>query len=132
MSRPPPPALSLSQRKNVNLFSYSADSLLLDSTFVITEVDQQKYDRVSRITGFREDLKFFLDIHCELYPVAEGETIQLSIASTLSLDGSKDDAANSKTGWRETRSGELTLADTYDYVCHGKVYRFEEGSGETM
>jgi hypothetical protein len=23
--------------------------------------------------------------------------------------------------------GEQSLADDYDYVCHGKVYRFEEG-----
>jgi DNA-directed RNA polymerase I, II, and III subunit RPABC3 len=56
----------------------------------------------------------------------------MSIASTLSHDGTKDDAANSKTGWRETRSGEPTLADAYDYVCYGKVYRFEEGNGEYM
>ncbi|KAH0613979.1 uncharacterized protein H6S33_005865 [Morchella sextelata] len=108
----------------------SADSLLLDSTFTITAIDQKKYDRVARVFGEREDLKFTLDIHSELYPLAAGETIQLSIASTLSLDGSKDDSANSKTGWRETRSGELTLADTYDYVMYGKVYRFEEGNGE--
>lgn len=25
-----------------------------------------------------------------------------------------------------------TLADMFDYVCHGKVYRFEEGEGENI
>lgn len=61
------------------------------------------------------------------------ETIQLVLASTLALDGSKDDGK----GWRDIsaaqqRSGETTLADMFDYVCHGKIYRFEEGDGENM
>jgi len=49
--------------------------------------------------------------------------------STLNLDGSKDDE---KGSWRENR-GEQTLADLWDYVCYGKVYRFEEGAdGEVI
>jgi len=28
--------------------------------------------------------------------------------------------------------GEASVADDYDYVCHGKVYRFEEGDDEKM
>ncbi len=28
--------------------------------------------------------------------------------------------------------GEASLADMFDYVCHGKIYRFEEGEGENM
>ncbi len=50
------------------------------------------------------------------------------LASTLSLDGTKDD----DKGWREVGMGEQTLANEFDYVCHGKVYRFEEGEGENM
>ncbi len=50
----------------------------------------------------------------------------MALASTLSLDGKEDSGA--KTGWREVGMGEQTLANDYDYVCHGKVYRFEEGS----
>ncbi|KAL7271050.1 DNA-directed RNA polymerases I, II, and III subunit RPABC3 [Rhizina undulata] len=107
----------------------SADALLLDTPFLITGVDHKKYDRVSRISGERDDLKFTLDINCELYPCSVGENIQFSIASTLSLDGAKD--SDVKGGWRENR-GEASLADTYDYVCYGKVYRFEEGSGELI
>lgn len=49
----------------------------------------------------------------------------MALASTLSLDGKEDGA---KTGWREVGMGEQTLANDYDYVCHGKVYRFEEAS----
>ncbi|CUS13865.1 unnamed protein product [Tuber aestivum] len=107
-----------------------SEPILFDSTFAITGFDQNKYDRVARISGEREDLKFSLDIHVELYPVAVGETVQLSLASTLSPDGAKEDPAESKTGWKENKAAEPSLADTYDYVCHGKVYRFEEGNGE--
>ena len=54
--------------------------------------------------------------------------MQLVIASTLALDGTKDDGK----GWREVGRGEASLADMFDYVCHGKIYRFEEGDGENM
>ncbi|KAF8540200.1 hypothetical protein BDD12DRAFT_880857 [Trichophaea hybrida] len=112
----------------------STDALLLDSTFRITEVDQKKYDRVSRVTGVREDLKFTLDINSEIYPVSVDDTVQLSIASTLSLDGTiaSKEAEAAKGGWRDTRGGEATLADQYDYVCYGKMYRFEEGTGDMI
>ena len=50
------------------------------------------------------------------------------LASTLSLDGSKDDGK----GWRDVGRGEQSLADDYEYVCHGKIYRFEEGDDESM
>jgi DNA-directed RNA polymerase I, II, and III subunit RPABC3 len=52
----------------------------------------------------------------------------MSLALSLNLDGSKDDGK----GWREVGRGEQTLADEYDYVCHGKIYRFEEGTGDNM
>ena len=97
-------------------------------------MNQRKYDRVSRITGVREDLKFTLDINSEIYPVSTDDTVQLSIASTLNLDGtitSKESEA-AKGGWREMRTGEANLADQYDYVCYGKMYRFEEAAGDMM
>jgi DNA-directed RNA polymerase I, II, and III subunit RPABC3 len=89
---------------------------------------------VSRITGIRDDLKFTLDINCEIYPVLVDDTVQLSVASTLSLDGmvATKESEAAKGGWRETRGGETTLADQYDYVCYGKMYRCEEGKNENM
>ncbi|KAL8960562.1 MAG: hypothetical protein Q9183_005442, partial [Haloplaca sp. 2 TL-2023] len=71
---------------------------------------------------------FTLDVNTELYPCNAGERLSLVIASTLSLDGTKDDSK----GWRGVGRGEQTLADEYDYVCHGKVYRFEEGDDENI
>ena len=45
----------------------------------------------------------------------------LELSSSLRLDGKEE------KGWRETGGGERTFADDYDYVCYGKVYRFDEG-----
>ena len=106
------------------------DSQLYEDTFTLTSLNAQKYDRVSRISATSEDSSTFLtlDINTELYPCSVGERVHLVLASTLSLDGSKDD----RKGWREVGRGETSLADMYDYVCHGKIYRFEEGEGENM
>ena len=103
-----------------------ADPLLFEDTFTITAINAQKYDRVSRLTCNSTDTSttFTLDVNSELYPCAVGESLSLALASTLSLDG-KEDTRNS---WREVSNGEQTLANDYDYVCHGKVYRFEEGA----
>ncbi|KAI9713150.1 MAG: DNA-directed RNA polymerases I, II, and III subunit RPABC3 [Bogoriella megaspora] len=103
-----------------------ADAQLFEETFSITGADPQKYDRVSRITGTGTDsgVSMTLDINTDLYPVLPGETVTMLLASTLNLDGTKDD----EKGWREPKPGEAGLADMYDYVCYGKIYRFDEGS----
>ncbi|KAJ5952287.1 RNA polymerase Rpb8 [Penicillium vulpinum] len=103
-----------------------SDPLLFEDTFTITSINAQKYDRVSRLTCSSNDasITFTLDVNTELYPCAVGESLSLALASTLSLDGKEDTRAS----WREVSMGEQTLADDYDYVCHGKVYRFEEGA----
>lgn len=105
------------------------DSQLYEDTFSITGVNQEKYDRVSRISGTSSDNTTIitLDVNHEIYPIGAGESIQLLLATTLSLDGTKDEG-----GWREMMRSESTLADMYDYVCYGKVYRFEEGEGDHM
>jgi DNA-directed RNA polymerase I, II, and III subunit RPABC3 len=109
----------------------SSDSQLFLDTFTLTDFDQSKYDRVARIKAISSDnsTSLSLDINTDLYRLSTGETIEVSLVSTLNLDGSKDDE---KGTWRDN-SGEQTLADLWDYVCYGKVYRFEEGTdGEVM
>lgn len=112
-------------------FTEAADAQLFDETFTVTGLNHQKYDRVGRITAAStasQDTEITLDVNTELYPIAVGETIQLVLASTLSLDGTKE-----SKGWRDLqRSHERTLADDFDYVCRGKIYRFEEGAGENL
>ncbi|KAJ9623266.1 DNA-directed RNA polymerases I, II, and III subunit RPABC3 [Taxawa tesnikishii (nom. ined.)] len=98
-----------------------ADSQLYEESFSITSVNSQKYDRVSRIAGSSSDMQtvMSLDVNSDLYPLQTGEGIQMLLASTLNLDGTKDER-----GWRDTKgTHEATLADMWDYVCYGKVYR---------
>ena len=106
------------------------DATLYNDSFTITDINSEKYDRVSRLKGNTDngDTEFTLDINTDLYTCLVGDHVQLLIASTLSLDGSKDDSK----GWRGVGKGEQTLADDWDYVCYGKIYRFEEGDDETM
>ncbi|KAN0081160.1 DNA-directed RNA polymerases i, ii, and iii 145 kDa polypeptide [Elaphomyces granulatus] len=106
-----------------------SDQQLFEDTFTITAINSQKYDRVSRLSCTSSDslTTFTLDVNTELYPCAVGESLSLALASTLSLDG-KDEAVGGKGGWRDVGIGEQTLANEFDYVCHGKIYRFEEGT----
>lgn len=109
----------------------AGDSQLFDETFRVTTYDQSKYDRVARIGGTSSDSQtvMTLDINIELFPCAVGETLHFVLASSLALDGSKDDGR----GWRDLSKNETTLADMFDYVCHGKIYKFEDADdGETM
>ncbi|KAI1437950.1 DNA-directed RNA polymerases and 3 polypeptide [Xylaria sp. CBS 124048] len=109
----------------------TGDAQLFEDTFTVTEYDQSKYDRVARITANSTDnqTQIKLDINIELFPCLVGENIQVVLATTLSLDGNRE---NDERGWRDVR-GESTLADMYDYVCHGKIYKFEDGvEGQTL
>jgi DNA-directed RNA polymerase I, II, and III subunit RPABC3 len=113
----------------------AGDAQLFDETFTITTLNHEKYERVGRIgcTSSNSETSMFLDINTELFPLTVGETIHVVLASSLSLDGTKDDSR----GWRDVGGSgpgaETTLADMFDYVCHGKVYKFEDvEDGQTM
>lgn len=117
----------------------AGDAQLFEDTFTVTNYNQSKYDRVARITGTSTDnqTELQLDINIELFPCQVGETLQVVLATSLSLDGNRDDEGDeaSGKGWRDVRAGteESTLADLYDYVCHGKIYKFEDASdGQSM
>ncbi|KAI0164624.1 DNA-directed RNA polymerases and 3 polypeptide [Xylariaceae sp. FL1272] len=104
----------------------TGDAQLFEEAFTVTNYDQSKYDRVARITASSADhmTEMMLDINIELFPCNVGENLQVVLATTLALDGNRD---SEEKGWREVR-GESTLADMYDYVCHGKIYKFEDGA----
>jgi DNA-directed RNA polymerase I, II, and III subunit RPABC3 len=111
------------------------DATLFEDSFTITSVDQSKYDRVARIFATSTDTQTImsLDINTELFPCQQTEGLHLVLATSLALDGSKDE----DKGWRDIAKGgqsaEGSLADMFDYVCHGKIYKFEDGDdGQTM
>lgn len=111
----------------------ASDSQLFEETFKIDNVNDEKYDRCARLscTSMDGQTLMTLDVHSELFPCRVSETIHVVLATSLALDGSKDD----EKGWRDVTKagGEATLADMYDYVCHGKIYKFDDGAdGQTM
>lgn len=109
----------------------STENILYEASFKIAHINDKKYDRVSRISAVNDqnpDTALFLDVNTELYSVEKDDRITIALALSLNLDGSKDDSK----GWRNVGRGEQTLADEYDYVCHGKIYRFDEGEGQNM
>ncbi|GAO46044.1 hypothetical protein G7K_0287-t1 [Saitoella complicata NRRL Y-17804] len=103
----------------------SASAIVLEKDFLISATDNANFDRVTRISASTPDgdIDIQLDINSEIYPLEEGRKIRLVLAKTLALDGSRDVNAEGR-GWRET--SEVTLAEEYEYVCYGKVYRHDE------
>ena len=103
-----------------------ADAQKFEDTFVIDTVDNSKYDRVSRIFGNSADhsVALTLDINHELFPVSVQDNLNLVLADSLSLN---QDGVKEEKGWRETAKGEASLADMYEYVMHGRIYKFEDG-----
>lgn len=105
----------------------TSDATLYQGQFIVTHKDHKKYDRAARITltSIEEDAdtKLELDINTELFDINTGVNVDVCLASTLSLDGAADD----DRGWRDAvKVGVATLADSYEYVCYGKIYKFED------
>jgi DNA-directed RNA polymerase I, II, and III subunit RPABC3 len=57
------------------------------------------------------DMELTLDVNTEIYPLAPAEKFTLALASTLNLDDSK-----------------ASLADEYEYVMFGKVYKYDDSA----
>ncbi|EXF76022.1 RNA polymerase Rpb8 [Colletotrichum scovillei] len=115
--------------------SGSGDVTLFEESFTVTNYDQSKYDRVARISATSTDNQTLmtLDINIELFPASVSDSLHVVLATSLAHDGSKDD----EKGWRDVTKGnqdrEPSLADMFDYVCYGKIYKFEDADdGQTI
>ncbi|GAB4822226.1 hypothetical protein N2152v2_009272 [Parachlorella kessleri] len=102
---------------------------ILDDIFEVLEKDPdgKKFDKVSRIKC-RSDLyemDLILDVNVDIYPIEVSEKLAVVIANTLNLDGTPGPATfdgSLATGSRPT------LMDKYDYVMHGKVFKYKDNS----
>lgn len=76
---------------------------------------------VTRIEARSErfDMFMHLDVNTEIYPMKEGQKFTMALASTLNPDGTPD------TGYY-TPGNRKSLADKYEYVMHGKLYKISE------
>ncbi|KAI9502333.1 DNA-directed RNA polymerases I, II, and III subunit RPABC3 [Coemansia sp. RSA 1358] len=105
------------------------DNILFSDTFDVKDVDKggKKFDRVSRIDARSQthDMSLIVDINSELYPVDAGDKVKLTLASSL--------GESFGAGWRSYINGdERSLADDYDYVMFGRVYRYDDESGSKV
>jgi DNA-directed RNA polymerase I, II, and III subunit RPABC3 len=103
-----------------------ADSVLFEDIFTISVVDPdgKKFDRVSRLVAHSEqfDMDLLLDVNIDVYPIARSEKkFALALAATLNLDGAPDDGTFDQTRRK-------SLADKYEYVMYGKVYKCADAS----
>ncbi|WOK92728.1 RNA polymerase [Canna indica] len=104
--------------------------LLFEDIFTVNRLnpDGKKFDKVTRVEARSEqfDMYMQLDVNTEIYPLNVGEKFTMVLTPTLSLDGTPD------TGYF-TQGGRKSLADKFEYVMHGKLYRIsEEASGHNV
>ncbi|GMH12814.1 hypothetical protein Nepgr_014655 [Nepenthes gracilis] len=104
--------------------------LLFEDTFDILRLDPdgKKFDKVTRIEGQSDkfDAYMLLDVNTDIYPIHKDKRYTFGLATTLDLDGTPD------TGFYN-QGGRETLADRYEYVMHGRLYRISEyGSGDQV
>ncbi|KAL6079750.1 DNA-directed RNA polymerases I, II, and III subunit RPABC3 [Balamuthia mandrillaris] len=98
-------------------------SVLFEDIFEIKNMDPEgkKFDKVSRIEAQSEnyEMQLVLDVNSDIYPVEIGEKFTMALASTLSADGEQDEEVI-------YQSNRPSLADKYEYVMYGKVFKYVE------
>ncbi|KZT53641.1 RNA polymerase [Calocera cornea HHB12733] len=113
------------------LLSSAHSSITFEDVFTIHSIDPEgkKYDRVSRLFARSHafDMDLVLDFHTEVFPLVQGESVTLVLAKSLQKGLYEEDKP---ANWRV--DGPVGLEEYFDYVCYGKVYRFDEGVGEKV
>ncbi|OCF38209.1 DNA-directed RNA polymerase I, II, and III subunit RPABC3 [Kwoniella heveanensis CBS 569] len=124
-------------------------NIIFEDRFTVETVDKdgKKFDRVSRITAPSHNLSMSLtlDIANELYPLSTGDVFTLALARSLVpeelealTNGNGDVDGGSENGdglegskrikkelWRSDNQG---LAEDYEYVMYGKIYKFDDSA----
>lgn len=103
-------------------------SILFEDMFNVESVDTARYNKVARIVGqssTSQDIKITLDINAELFPVKTNDSLTITLANSL---GNESLVVASNGSWRPPKADEKSLADDYDYVMYGTVYKFEENT----
>jgi len=115
----------------------ASDAQLFEDHFRVERLSEPKYDRVDRIycKSIDGSINMSLDINKELFPCKVDDELHVALASSLHYDGHRDEE-ETRQGWRDLAkagSSESTLADMFDYVCYGKIYKFEDAEdGQNM
>jgi len=117
--------------------SSASSNIVFDDIFTINAIDKEgkKFDRVSRLyaRSKNHDMDMTLDYNVELFPLAEGQSFAMALASSLIPTGGDGAEAEDKERniWGPDGKGVKGLEEEYDYVMYGKVYKFD-GGGEIV
>jgi DNA-directed RNA polymerase I, II, and III subunit RPABC3 len=91
-------------------------SIIFDDTFEVSRVDNEKFENVARIKAkaqtFLADIE--VDINTEIYPIQVKDTLRIAVARSANSQMEMWDGSNASIGH---------LADEYEYVMYGKVYK---------
>lgn len=82
---------------------------------------------VSRIRAHSDlfQMDMLLDVNVDIYPIKLGEKLALCLASTLNLDGTPSGGSYDSV---RGGGGRRNLADEFEYVMHGKIFKFKDSS----
>ncbi|KAJ3427163.1 DNA-directed RNA polymerases i ii and iii subunit rpabc3 [Anaeramoeba flamelloides] len=96
-------------------------TLLFDDIFNIKNFEEKVFDKVTRInfTSENYDIEIALDVNTAIYPILLEDKFTIALSKTLSFDGKKDEGV-----YDQSRTA--SLADNFEYVMHGKVYKYQE------
>ncbi|KAF9270379.1 RNA polymerase [Marasmius fiardii PR-910] len=123
--------------------SSTSSNIVFDDIFTINAIDKEgrKFDRVSRLYAHSKnyDMDLTLDYNIELFPLLNGQSFALALASSLvrSAPGGNpsdpaEDEDKERDVWRPDGKGRKGLEEDYDYVMYGKVYKFDGGASEVV
>lgn len=77
------------------------------------------------------EMDLILDINIDVYPVSQGDKLTVCLASTLNLDGTEMETArgsNNQYVYDSSIGSRPTLADRYDYVMFGRVFKYKDST----
>ena len=77
------------------------------------------------------EMDLVLDINVDVYPVSQGDKLSVCLAKTLNLDCSdrlKSETGDQKPQFDTTVGTRPTLADKFDYVMNGRVFKYKDSS----
>jgi len=99
---------------------------LFSANFRVRDLDREgkKFANVSRIECVSEDTdsELVLDVNSQIYPMAVDEVFALVLSHEITSETVKD-----SEHWHPSMLQNSNAAK-YEYVMHGRVYRYEEDS----
>lgn len=113
-------------RRSAAKTASTVGAYILDDIFTVKVVDPdgKRFDLVSRIEASNEngDIDMLLDVNTSIYAIGAGDKLTAVLTNTLSLSGDISDLS-AEEAWRP--SAGPTLADKFEYVVYGKVFKME-------